>query len=78
MSEVNKKFGNQMPGPEAGTKWRSKNPVETRHVIDRTLGGHVCYLSGRWSYWRATRGNHLRCTLDEWLAWQAGAVQLEE
>jgi hypothetical protein len=68
--------------PKAGTKWHRPNsngygfvvnhPAETRHVIDRTLGGDVIYVSGR-----LTR-NAIKeqCTANEWASWAADARQV--
>lgn len=69
-------------GPEAGSRWFRPNsrgigfvvnhPAETRHVIDRNLGGDVFFVSGR-----LTRFAHRqRCTLSEWLDWAHDAKQI--
>ena len=55
--------------PFAGDVWRSRNPQETRHVIDRTYGGAVFYVSGRRYYWSP----QTRCTEDEWNEWVSHA-----
>lgn len=39
--------GNWASGPKAGDIYRSKQPQETRHVVDRTLGGGVVFVAGR-------------------------------
>lgn len=73
-----------MKGPKTGSKWRRPNargrgfvvvkPEETRHVIDRTLGGGVIFISGR-----ATRfANKQGCTLNQWLEWQADAKEVSK
>lgn len=65
-------------GPKVPSKWRRpatrgrgfvvNYPQETRHVVDRTLGGDVVFL----------RGNHnsphqeKRCTLAQWDEWASG------
>jgi hypothetical protein len=70
-------------GPKAGTKWFRPNsrgigfvinkPAETRHVFDRTLGGDVLFVSGRF-----TRHAHKeRCTLSEWLDWAHDAKEVK-
>lgn len=62
-------------GPKIGSKWHRpgtrgygfviEHPAETRHVVERTLGGDVYFVSGR-----LTRFAHReRCTLVEWRAW---------
>lgn len=58
--------------PKAGSVWRRtrfytfvEHPQETRHVLDRTLGGDVIYVSGRYSR-NAYRD---RCSFDEWTRW---------
>lgn len=64
-----------LEGPKAGSRWHRPNgrgigfvvskPAETRHVIDRTLGSDVIFVSGR-----MTRYAHReQCTLSEWLDW---------
>lgn len=81
-SEVQKAKPLHKQGPKAGTKWLRPNgrgygfvvslPAETRHVIDRTCGGDVIYVSGR-----LTRFAHKeRCTLSEWLDWVHDAKQV--
>lgn len=60
--------------PKPGTKWRRpalyspgrREPAETRHVIDRTFGGDVLYVPGRWSQRHNTKTT---CTLKEWKRW---------
>lgn len=69
-------------GPKSGTKWHRPNsrgigfvinkPAETRHVIDRTLGGSVIFVSGRYS--RNTYRE--QCSLSEWLDWAHDAKQV--
>lgn len=71
-------------GPRAGSKWHRPNargmgfvtvkPEETRHVIDRTLGGDVIFVSGRWS----RHAYKQRCTLGEWLDWQHDAKEVKK
>lgn len=56
-------IGSATIGPKAGWKYRSKS--ETRHVVDRTFGGHVIYVSGRY-----TRHAHpVTVTAAQWNAW---------
>lgn len=66
-------------GPKAKETWRRPQmktgfvipyPAETRHVIDRTLGGDVIYISGRWTARECFRK---QCTLADWLDWAADA-----
>lgn len=58
--------------PQAGEVWYHRGPpAETRTVVDRTLGGDVCYVSGRFSRHASQR----QCTEAEWLAWQAKATK---
>jgi hypothetical protein len=53
----------RLTGPRAGWKYRNKH--ETRHVVDRTFGGHVIYVSGRY-----TRHAHpVTATPAQWNAW---------
>ena len=61
--------------PRAGDVWRRErfytfvsHPQETRHVIDRTLGGDVIFVSGRWS----RNAYREQCSLAEWNKWCAG------
>ena len=64
-----------LEGPQAGEVWRRPNsrgygfvvskPAETRHVIDRTLGSDVIFVSGRYS----RNAYRQQCTLSEWLDW---------
>lgn len=69
-------------GPKAGSRWHRLNScgrgfvvshsAETRHVVDRTLGGDVIYISGR-----KTRHAHCaQCTLAEWLSWVHDAKEV--
>jgi hypothetical protein len=61
--------------PKAGSKWyrRATNgvgfvvnyPAETRHVVDRTLGGHVIFVSGRLTRFAYRE----QVTLEEWNEW---------
>lgn len=52
--------------PKIGTIWRRRGDcVETRHVVERTLGGDVYYVSGR--YYRGAYVD--RCTFEEWNNW---------
>ena len=64
--------------PQAGAVWfrprgyvdgKINPPAETRHVLDRTLGAGVIFVSGRYTRfaWRQ------RCTLAEWQKWAKGA-----
>jgi len=60
--------------PKAGTVWHRRayytffrHGAETRHVIDRTLGCDVIYVSGRWSRF----AHKSQCTLAEWKEWAA-------
>jgi len=58
-----------------GTRWRRKRkPIETRTVVDRTLGGDVLYVSGRFSRFKHSLPS--RCSLSEWKEWQCGAVEI--
>lgn len=60
--------------PKLGTKWRRRGlRVETRHVTDRTFGGDVYFVSGR--YYSA--GDVQRCTLQEWEAWVCNAKEVK-
>jgi hypothetical protein len=60
--------------PKPGSKWKRpaiyspgrREPAETRHVIDRTLGGDVLFVPGRWSQRHNTKQT---CTLAEWDQW---------
>lgn len=56
--------------PKIGEKWRREGsfdiPTETRTVVERTLGGHVGYVSGRW-----TRFSKIfTITLEHWKQWE--------
>jgi hypothetical protein len=58
--------------PKAGSVWKRKayrtsvnHPAETRHVLDRNLGGDVFFVSGR--YYRSAHKQ--RCTFDAWDTW---------
>lgn len=69
-------------GPRRGEVWKRPNsrgkgfvvskPAETRHVVDRNLGGDVIYVSGRWS----RHAYKQQCTLSEWLEWQHDAKRI--
>lgn len=69
-------------GPRGGTRWfRSaakhhgfvvQKPAETRHVVDRTLGGDVIYVSGRWSRF----AHKQQVSLLEWLEWANDAREV--
>ncbi len=69
-------------GPKAGTRWFRPNsrgmgfvvskPAETRHVYDRTLGGDVIYVSGRFT----RHAYKQQCTLSEWNDWAHDAKQV--
>lgn len=65
--------------PKSGTSWRGRNQsvdgrrlIETRHVIDRTLGGYVIYVQGRLTRF----ATHHTITIENWNAWvrRAGAA----
>lgn len=66
--------------PKPGEVWRRArfyqmsvgHPQETRHVIDRTLGGGVVYVSGRFT---RRSWHHVTCTLAEWREWVAGGFR---
>lgn len=68
-------------GPAAGTRWYRPNsngrgfvtnhPAETRHVVDRTLGGDVIFVSGKLTRFACRQ----ECTLEEWMSWQHDAKQ---
>ena len=64
----------QFPLPGTKVVRRHKGKQETRWVLDRTLGGQVVYISGRWSR-HVVYGE--RCTLEEWHEW-AGTTNLDE
>lgn len=78
---MNERVSAASSGPKAGTVWYRPNtrgtgfvighPAETRHVIDRTLGGSVIFVSGRWSRY----AHKQQCTLLEWLDWQYNAKE---
>lgn len=61
--------------PKGGSRWFRPNsrgygfvvnhPAETRHVIDRTLGGDVIFVSGRFT----PNAYRQQCTYSEWLDW---------
>lgn len=67
------------PSPRAGTVWFRPNgrgrgfvvslPAETRHVLDRTLGGDVIYVTGRYS----RHAQRCQCTQQSWDGWVADA-----
>lgn len=69
--------------PKIGSVWHRSNsrgrgfvinhPAETRHVIDRTLGGDVYFVSGRLYRTAFTE----RCTLEEWDNWAYEAKQVK-
>lgn len=60
--------------PRPGERWRTvRKPVETRTVVDRTLGGHVVYVAGRFSRF----AHRTACTEAEWQAWQKGARRID-
>lgn len=69
-------------GPKAGTRWFraasngrgfvTKHSAETRHVLDRTLGGDVIYVSGR----RSRFEYRSRCTILAWLDWEEDARKI--
>lgn len=69
-------------GPKAGTKWSRRasggfgfvinHPAETRHVIDRTVGGGVVFVRGRMSRRKEYQET---CTLNEWLSWEDSAKE---
>jgi len=57
--------------PYSGQTYRKRinGKQETRHVIDRTGCGDVCYYYGAFrNHWEA------RCTEAEWHSWAKGAV----
>jgi hypothetical protein len=66
----------QKSGPKSGEVWRRAkfyqmscgHPQETRHVVDRTLGGDVIFVKGRWS----RNAYREQCTLTDWREWCAG------
>ena len=62
--------------PFAGEVWRLKRvpgiEVRTRHVIDRTLGGDVIFVEGR--YYRGAV--HYQCDLEEWMDWAEEAKMI--
>lgn len=70
--------------PKPGSKWHRPNsrgrgfvistPAETRHVVDRTLGGGVVYVSGRLS---RRSYNQITCTLAQWHDWAANAKEVQ-
>lgn len=63
--------------PKIGEKWRLEGsfgvPTETRTVVERTLGGHVGYVSGRWTRFSQI----LMVTLEHWKQWQRFADQVK-
>ncbi len=69
--------------PQRGDRWRKRfeGKTETRTVIDRTLGGAVCYVVGRLTaaHQRLNRSpsDEKRCTEAEWNAWVAGATRID-
>ena len=68
-------------GPLAGSVWRRSNSrgrgfvvtksAETRHVVDRTMGGNVIFVTGRFTRF-AHREN---VSLSEWLDWVQDAKE---
>lgn len=60
--------------PHAGERWRRrvKGKVETRTVRDRTLGGDVIYVRGKFTRFAQQH----QCTEAEWFRWQKDAKQL--
>lgn len=60
--------------PHIGEKWVRKTThagQEQRTVVERTLGGHVNYIVGRW-----TRFSQIfTVTLEHWQQWQSRAVR---
>lgn len=68
--------------PVAGEKWRYtktpgigfviEHPTETRTVVDRTLGGSVVYVSGRFT----RHALRIECTIEDWVEWQKTAKQV--
>lgn len=81
-------MGSNKKEPKAGQKWRYpgtrgvgfvvEKPAETRHVIDRTLGGDVIYVSGRLTP-RARLNSYMqsRCSLKVWLYWAYDAKEVK-
>lgn len=69
--------------PRAPSTWRRarfytfvEHPQETRHVIDRTFGGDVIYVSGRFSRF----AHRDQCTFAQWRSWATdgfGAKKVE-
>lgn len=61
--------------PKIGTSWRRRGlHVETRHVVDRTLGCDVYFVRGR-----HYRGAHVeRCTLQQWNEWVCNAKEVKK
>lgn len=58
--------------PKVRSVWRRarfytfvSHPQETRHVLDRTFGGDVIFVTGRYS----RHARREQCTLDEWKFW---------
>lgn len=73
---------NKTTGPKAGERWFRpasnngfvvKKSAETRHVVDRTYGGDVIYISGR----RTRFAYKSQCTLALWLDWALDARRVK-
>ena len=62
--------------PPIPSTWKSRKHG-TRHVGDKTLGGDVVYIQGRWPKepWRWECQEH--CTLLEWQRYQATAKRID-
>jgi hypothetical protein len=67
--------------PKDGERWCGRNAtggVETRTVVDRTLGRDVVYIAGKVRR-RAWDGmDNKQCTPAEWHAWAMSAVRIDE
>lgn len=70
--------------PKRGERWRRRDgsKTETRNVIDETLGGDVCYTTGRigrgtYNFRHFYSPGERRCTLAEWTAWVSKAKRVD-
>lgn len=60
--------------PHFGDVYRIRNPTETRHVLDRTLGDDVIFVRGRYSRY----AHREQVTQEQWDAWAKNAQLISE
>uniref|UniRef100_A0A6M3XJS6 Uncharacterized protein n=2 Tax=viral metagenome TaxID=1070528 RepID=A0A6M3XJS6_9ZZZZ len=61
--------------PPIPSKWHS-HKYGTRHVVDRTLGGHIVYIQGSLPQKPWNTMYQDICTLSEWLEYQKKAKRV--